>query len=66
MNKLTETYCDVDDKVNAEGRENALGYFSKLFIPQWEEILIENGTRKRRREKRISSSEIMTVIISFH
>ena len=53
MNKLTETYCDVDD-------------FCKLFIPQWEEILIENGTRKRRREKRMSSSEIMTVIISYH
>lgn len=53
MNKLTETYCDVDD-------------FCKLFIPQWEQLLIENGTRKRRREKRMSSSEIMTIIISFH
>ena len=53
MNKLTETYCYVDD-------------FCKLFIPQWEDILIGNGSRKRRREKRMSSSEIMIDIISFH
>jgi transposase len=53
MNKLTETYCDVDD-------------FCKVFIPKWEQRLIEDGTRKRRREKRMSSSEIMTIIIGFH
>ncbi len=47
MNKLTKMYCDVDDKVKAEGRENALVYFCKLFIPQWEEILIKVGTRKK-------------------
>jgi len=53
MNKLTETYCDVDD-------------FCKLFILQWEQTLINDGTRQRRRKKQMSSSEIMTVIISFH
>lgn len=36
MNKLTEIFCDVDDKVNAEGREGALGYFCKVFMPEWE------------------------------
>lgn len=53
MNKLTETFCDVDD-------------FCKVFIPKWEQRLIEDGTRKRRREKRMTSSEIMTIIIGFH
>lgn len=53
MNKLTETYCDVDD-------------FCKLFIPQWEQMLIDDGTTKRRRKKRMSASELMTIIISFH
>ena len=27
MRKLVEIFCDVDDKVNAEGRDNTLGYF---------------------------------------
>ncbi len=31
MNKLTEIFCDVDDKVNTEGRENALGVFLPSF-----------------------------------
>ncbi len=35
MNKLVETYCDVDD-------------FSKLFFPSWQRILLENGEIKRR------------------
>ncbi len=31
MDKLLDIFCDVDDKVNAEGRENALGNFCKVF-----------------------------------
>ncbi|WP_283709757.1 IS982 family transposase [Pseudoalteromonas prydzensis] len=53
MNKLVETYCDVDD-------------FSKLFFPSWQRILLENGEIKRRRVCRLSPSEVMTIIIHFH
>ncbi|MGP5156366.1 IS982 family transposase [Pseudoalteromonas prydzensis] len=53
MNKLVETYCDVDD-------------FSKLFFPSWQRILLENGEIKRRRACRSSPSEVMTIIIHFH
>ncbi|WP_193049312.1 IS982 family transposase [Pseudoalteromonas undina] len=53
MNKLVETYCDVDD-------------FSTLFFPSWQRILLENGEIKRRRVCRLSPSEVMTIIIHFH
>ncbi len=53
MNNLVETFCDVDD-------------FCEIFIPAWEQTLITNGDMKRRRAKRMSPAEIMTIIISFH
>ena len=53
MNKLVELFCDVDD-------------FSAVFIPEWEARLINNGEIKRRRVKRMSNAEIMTIIINFH
>lgn len=53
MNKLVETYCDVDD-------------FCQLFIPHWQRILLENGEMKRNRACRLSSAEVMTIIIHFH
>ncbi|PKH01271.1 IS982 family transposase [Psychromonas sp. MB-3u-54] len=53
MINLTDTFCDVDD-------------FCKVFIPEWEARLITNGEIKRRRVKRMSNAEIMTIIISFH
>ncbi len=53
MNKLIETFCDVDD-------------FCKLFIEQWRKQLLENGTIKRQRACRLSPAEIMTIIIHFH
>ncbi|MBT2153168.1 IS982 family transposase [Pseudoalteromonas tetraodonis] len=53
MNKLVETYCDVED-------------FSTLFFPSWQRILLENGEIKRRRVCRLSPSEVMTIIIHFH
>jgi hypothetical protein len=34
--------------------------------PEWEARLITNGEIKRRRVKRMSIAEIMTIIISFH
>lgn len=53
MNKLVELFCDVDD-------------FCKVFIPQWEKQLLEDGTRVRQREGRMTNSEIMTIVINFH
>ena len=53
MNKLVDIFCDVDD-------------FCKVFIPEWQKQLIENGKRQRKREIRMSYSEIMTLIIAFH
>ncbi len=53
MNKLVEIFCDVDD-------------FCKVFMPEWEKTLLETGQRKRRRQGRLSSSEIMSIIILFH
>jgi len=53
MDNLIETFCDVDD-------------FCKLFIPAWEQTLIENGDIKRRRAKRMTPAESMTILIAFH
>lgn len=53
MKNLVELYCDVDD-------------FCKVFVPQWQQQLIEDGSRSRHRECRLSMSEIMTIIIGFH
>ena len=53
MKKLVDLFCDVDD-------------FCICFVPQWQKQLIEDGTRKRQRESRMSLSEIMTIIIGFH
>lgn len=53
MNKLVELFCDVDD-------------FCQAFIPQWQQQLIEDGTRRRQRKGRMSPSEVMTIIIGFH
>ncbi|MEP7703137.1 IS982 family transposase [Paraglaciecola sp. 25GB23A] len=53
MDKLVETYCDVDD-------------FCELFIEQWQRTLLENGELKRRRDSKLSPAEVMTIIIHFH
>lgn len=53
MDKLIDVFCDVDD-------------FCKIFLPQWEKQLLEDGTMKRNRPIRMTISEIMTIMISFH
>lgn len=50
---LVEIFCSVDD-------------FCQEFEPKWEALLLETGTRKRRRKSRLSMSEVMTIIIHFH
>lgn len=53
MDKLIETFCDVDD-------------FCQVFIKQWQRMLLENGEIKRRRACRLSPAEVMTILIHFH
>jgi hypothetical protein len=53
MNKLVELFCDVDD-------------FCNVFIPQWQKQLLEDGTQKRQRSGRMTTSEMMTIVVSFH
>lgn len=53
MDKLVDTYCDVDD-------------FCKLFIREWQQTLLENGGIKRRRAGKLEPAEIMTIMIHFH
>ncbi|MDT8371519.1 MAG: IS982 family transposase, partial [Gammaproteobacteria bacterium] len=53
MKNLVELYCDVDE-------------FFKVFIPQWQKQLLDDGTQKRRRDGRLTTSEVMTSVIGFH
>lgn len=53
MDSLLELFCDVDD-------------FCKAFLPKWEEKLITSGEKKRQRERSLTISEIMTILITFH
>lgn len=53
MHKLVDLFCHVDD-------------FCKAFLPQWQQLQLESGERKRHRKGRMSESEIMTIIIAFH
>jgi len=53
VHKLVEIFCDVDD-------------FCQHFMPLWEQQLLNDGQRKRRRAGRMQASEIMTLIILFH
>ena len=46
-------YCIVDD-------------FCKIFYPEWEKHLIEDGLKKRRTQSRVSPSEIITIFVYFH
>jgi hypothetical protein len=52
MSKLVDLFCDVDN-------------FCKVFIPQWRKQLLEDGIRKRQREGQMTTSEIMTIVVSF-
>ena len=53
MNNLDAIYVDVDD-------------FCLLFEPQWLEHLISTGEKQRIKPSRLSSSEVMTILIAFH
>ena len=50
---LEELFCLVDD-------------FCKIYLPTCRKQLINSGIKKRNRDARLSSSEIMTILIYFH
>ncbi len=53
MHKLVDLFCHVDN-------------FCQAFLLQWKITQLESGERKRNHERRMSESEIMTIIIAFH
>ena len=53
MNTLTELFCRVDD-------------FCQTFMPEFEKQLIATGAKKRQRMGRMSTSEIITLMLYFH
>ena len=50
---LLELFCHVDD-------------FCQAFEPSWQRALLQQGGGRRRRSPRLSTSEIMTIVIHFH
>lgn len=50
---LLELFVSVDD-------------FCQIFLPVWEQKLMSDGSKKRRRSGQLSLSEIMTILIYFH
>ena len=53
MESLLELFCDVDD-------------FCQKFEMTWKKRLLGNGEKQRERERSLSMSEIMTILIYFH
>jgi hypothetical protein len=53
MDSLLELFCDVDD-------------FCKAFLPNWERHLLTGGLKQRQRERSLSISENLTILIAFH
>jgi transposase len=53
MESLVELFCDVDD-------------FCQAFLPRMEKKLLANGKPIRNRERSLTLSEIMTLLILFH
>jgi transposase len=53
MESLLELFVHVDD-------------FCQAFLPNLEQYLLTSGAIKRRRERSLSTSEVMTILIHFH
>jgi len=53
MNSLLELFCDVDD-------------FCQTFVPAWKSRMLTAGAIQRQRQRNLSVSEIMTILIHFH
>lgn len=51
--KLTQLFCDGED-------------FCQTFLPVWQEQQLTNGDRKRYRAHRMSYSEMIILLVSYH
>lgn len=51
--RILELFCDVDD-------------FCQAYWPQWEQHLLTDGIKRRRRATHMAPSELMTLVILFH
>ena len=40
--------------------------FCQVFLPAWEASLIDDGTKQRNKRSKLSTSEVITIIIVFH
>lgn len=52
MNILT-VFCEIDD-------------FCKVFEPRFNQMLIENGVRRRCKPSGLRNSEVMALLVMFH
>lgn len=53
MDSLVELFCAIDD-------------FCKVFVPVWQKQMLTTGEIQRQRNRSLSVSEIMTILIHFH
>ena len=53
MQSLVELFVRVDD-------------FCQAFLPEYEKHLVQSGTIRRRRDRSLTMSEVMTIMIHFH
>jgi len=53
MESLVELFCHVDD-------------FCQAFLPEMEKKLFSSGVRTRKRDRSLTMSEVMTLLILFH
>ncbi|PCS23174.1 hypothetical protein BTN49_1170 [Candidatus Enterovibrio escicola] len=53
MNNLDTVFGDIDN-------------FCQTFPPAWEKYLISVGVKQRKKPSRLSVSEVMTIVITFH
>jgi transposase len=53
MDSLEELFCHIDD-------------FCQQFEPKWHRLLLGEGVQHRQRQRSLSLSEVMTILVSFH
>lgn len=53
MDSLEELFCHIDD-------------FCQQFEPKWHQLLLGEGVQHRQRQRSLSLSEILTILVCFH
>lgn len=55
----------ISSMVNLEALLNDVDDFCKTFEPEWQKRLIECASRQQRRDRSLTMSEVMTILILF-